>query len=59
MEKQLKKKKRLTIRQIEIATNTDDVTIGEMLAEDNDPNYKFPYNKEFVAGNNLRKTSKT
>lgn len=54
--KQLKKKKRLSIRQIEVDTNTDDATIIEMLAEDNNPKFKFPYYEAFVKKHNLRKS---
>lgn len=46
-----------TLRQIEIATNTDDATIAEMLAEDADPNYKLPYSEAFIVKNNLRRPS--
>lgn len=43
------------IRQIEIDTNSDDKTISELLAEDVDPNYKFPYSDSFIKKYNLKK----
>ena len=51
MAKQPLKEKRLTaaqIRQIEIDTNTDDLTVSEFLEECHNPNHKFPYSDAFV-----------
>lgn len=51
-------KKKLTIQQIELATNTDDQTVGELLTEDKDENHKLPYDDAFVKKHNLRKPAK-
>ena len=48
-----KKAPKRTLKQIEIDTNTDDLTIGELLNEEKDKNYKLPYSEKFIKEHNL------